>query len=210
MIELRLQFYNISPEASLEDILKNYIAFNSVDSSFRNSILSLQYSNHTPFRKQNQTKPEEKKNELPKGVVEGVIITEEERVWPYDTPLYLYNNEVGKLAVFEKEYTEEILEMEIDQLKQNWQVIERAERKQIPFDGNAIDNCHIVQGGSWQSQPNYLNASCKEVYHESETSCKIGFRVLMDTPIIEENGICKNCTSKERKKMRKIQKSLNK
>ena len=201
MIELRLQFYNIGPEASLENILKNYIAFNSVDSSFRNSILSLQDSNHTPFRKQNQTKPEEKKNELPKGVVEGVIITEE-RVWPYETPLYLYNNEVGWLAVFEKEYTEELLEMEIDQLKQNWQVIERAERKQIPFAGNAIDKCRIVQGGSWVNQPHYLNATCKEVYHESEASCKIGFRVIMEATIIEENGICKNCTSNDRKKMK--------
>jgi hypothetical protein len=28
----------------------------------------------------------------------------------------------------------------------------------------------------------------------------------METPIIEENGICKNCTSKDRKKMRKIRK----
>jgi formylglycine-generating enzyme required for sulfatase activity len=210
MIEQRLQFYNISPDASLEDILKNYIAFNSVDSALRDTILWIVHNApHRSWRVQNQTKPEEKKNELPDGVVEGVIITDEGVVWPYETPLYLYNNEVGRIAVFDKEYTEEVLEMEIRELKQNWQVIERAERKQIPFDGNAIDHCHIVQGGSWASQPNYLYASCKEVYHESESSCKIGFRVVMDTPIMEENGICKNCTSKERKKMRKIQKSLN-
>jgi formylglycine-generating enzyme required for sulfatase activity len=210
MIEQRLQFYNISPDASLEDILKNYIAFNSVDSALRDTILWIvDNALDSSWRVQFQTTPKEQKIELPDGVVEGVIIREERVVSPDETPLYLYNNEFGMLEVFDKEYAEEVLEIKIRELKQNWQVIERAERKQIPFDGNAIDHCHIVQGGSWASQPNYLYASCKEVYHESESSCKIGFRVVMDAPIIEENGICKNCTSKERKKMRKIQKSLN-
>jgi len=210
MIEQRLQYYDISPKSSLEDILKNYIAFNSVDSTLRDTILRIVYNApRGSWRAQNQAKTEEKKNELPDGLIEGIVVKDELPVFKFENSMYLYNNEIGSLEVFEKKYTEQLLEMEILQLKQNWQVIERAERKQIPFDGNAIDYCRIVQGGSWENQPNYLNANCKEVYHESESSCKIGFRVVMNTPIIEENGICKNCTSKERKKMRKIQKSLN-
>jgi sulfatase modifying factor 1 len=206
IIEQRLQFYNISPQASVEDILKNYIAFNSVDSTYRDTILNIQNSRLLSLRIQNQTKTEEGKGELPEVNIEGVIVTDELPYMTLENPMYLYNNEIGHLEAFEKKYTEQLLEIKIRELKQNWQVIERAERKQIPIDENAILNCHIVQGGSWENQPNYLNPNCKEVYHESESSCKIGFRVVMEAPIIEENGICKNCTSKDRKKMRKIRK----
>ena len=206
IIEQRLQFYTISPEASLEDILKNYIAFNSVDSSYRDTIFKIQNSRILSSRKQNQTKTEEKKGEIPEEITEGVIVIDELPHKILENPMYLYNNQIGQLEAFEKKYTEQLLERKIRELKQNWQVIDRAERKQIPFDENAIHYCRIVQGGSWENQPNYLNPNCKEVYHQSESSCKIGFRVVMETPIIEENGICKNCTSKERKKMRKIRK----
>ena len=120
----------------------------------------------------------------------------------YENPLELYNNYSGCLETMEKKWTEQRIVNLIRELKQNWEVIERAERKQIPFAGNAIDKCRIVQGGSWVNQPHYLNATCKEVYHESEASCKIGFRVIMEATIIEENGICKNCTSNDRKKMK--------
>jgi formylglycine-generating enzyme required for sulfatase activity len=204
IIEQRLQFYNISPNSSVDEILKNYIAFNSVDSSFRDKIRKLQITKWLSDKKQDQIKTDEKNSDLNKGPIDidGVIITEELPIKMYENPLELYNNYSGCLETMEKKWTEQKIVNIISELKQNWEVIERAERIQNPLFENAIDKCRIVQGGSWVNQPHYLNATCKEVYHESEASCKIGFRVIMEATIIEENGICKNCTSNDRKKMK--------
>ncbi|MDA8910955.1 formylglycine-generating enzyme family protein [Crocinitomicaceae bacterium] len=198
ILKQRLKFYNISASASVDDILKSYLAFNSVDESFRDSILKLQKT-ETP-------ELAEKDTVSIGGVIDGVYIMEEPQRY-YENPLELYNNYTGLFETEEKKWAEEKLVRLIRELKHNWEVVERAERKEIPLLGKAIDACRLVKGGSWANQPHYLNTASNEVYHEFEASCKIGFRVMMEAEIVEENGVCINCTAKDRKKMKKYRKN---
>lgn len=216
ILEKRLQFYNISPNATVDEILKNYIAFHSVDSSFRNKILNLQKKEgKNASQKEEQTQ-----------FTDGVVITEEIPTPRFNNPLELYNNYTGCFETDDKIWAEQILVRLIRELKHNWEVIERAEKIQnhvleikqnfggveqadimrLSRDEDAIKTCRLVKGGSWANQPHYLNTACNEVYHESETSSKIGFRVIMEASVIEVNGRCYNCIKKDRKNLKNYRK----
>lgn len=198
ILNQRLTFYNISANASIEEILNKYYAFHSIDESYREKIINLQ-----------STSSVEESVSIPTGV-DGLYIKEERVERNYQNPLELYNNSTGLYETDEKKWAEEKLVRLIRELKHNWEVIERAESKQTLtlIERNAIDVCRLVKGGSWANQPHYLNTASNEVYHESEASCKIGFRVMMEAEIVEENGVCINCNAKNRKKMKKYRKAL--
>jgi sulfatase modifying factor 1 len=203
ILKQRLKFYNISASASVDDILKSYLAFNSVDENFRDSILKLQKTETSELA--------EKDTVSIGSVIDGVYIWETPPRY-IEHPLELYNNYTGLFETDEKKWAEERLVRLIRELKHNLAVIERAESIQtwgwIPR--NEIDVCILVKGGSWANQPHYLNTASNEVYHESEASCKIGFRVMMEAEIVEENGVCINCNAENRKKMKKYRKALKK
>jgi len=222
IIEKRLQFYNISPNASVEDILENYKAFHSVDSAFRDKILNLQKKEGiNASQKEEQTQFTDKNTFPP-----GVVITEENPIPRFNNPLELYNNYTGCFETNEKIWAEQKMVRIIRELKHNWEVIERAEKIQnrvldiqqkfggneqvkqiqIPTNEETIKTCRLVKGGSWANQPHYLNTSCNEVYHESETSSKIGFRVVMEALVIEINGQCLNCSTNDQKKLKTYRK----
>ncbi len=224
ILEKRLQFYNISPNATVDEILKNYIAFHSVDSSFRNKILNLQIKDGiNSTEKQEQKQSTDKKTDLTE---DTSVIIEEIPFANYDNPLELYNNYSGCFETDDKIWAEQILVRLIREFKHNWEVIERAElienqvmeikqnfgvveqaeQIQILSNEDAIKTCRLVKGGSWANQAHYLNTVCNEVYHESITSCKIGFRVVMEASVIEEN-CWKNWTAKDRKKLKKYRKN---
>lgn len=222
ILEKRLLFYNISPNASVDDILENYKAFHSVDSTFREKIFNLQKKEEiNASQKEKQTQSTDK-NTFPR----GVVITEEIPIPRFNNPLELYNNYSGCFETEEKIWAEQKLVRLIRELKHNWEVIERAEKIQtqvldiqqkfggiepveqiqIPTNEETIKTCRLVKGGSWVNQPHYLNTACNEVYHESETSSKIGFRVVMEASVIEVNGICYNCVKKDRKNLKNYRK----
>ena len=193
ILNLRLKYYNIGPHASHEEILENYLAFHSVDSTYRDRIDSL-----NSIKKESYT--------VPSGNLDGVHILVE--IPPaYETAISLYNNYSGLYSERKRDWTLRRYLQVIMELKHNWEVIERAERSYIntvfigdkPFD----NDCRLVQGGSWYDQPHYLNSACYEVYNEAEASSKIGFRVVMDALILDYKGICSNCTHKNRKKLKK-------
>ena len=198
ILNQRLTFYNIGVNASIEEILNKYYEFHSIDESFREKIIDLQ-----------ATRSIEESVSIPTGV-DGLYIKEELVERNYQNPLELYNNYTGLYETQEKKWAEERLVRLIRELKHNWAVIERAERKEVPLLGKAIASCRLVKGGSWANQPHYLNTASNEVYHESEASCKIGFRVMMEAEIVEENGVCINCNAENRKKMKKYRKEQEK
>ena len=172
-------------------------------------------------QKEKQTQSTDK-NTFPR----GVVITEEIPIPRFNNPLELYNNYSGCFETEEKIWAEQKLVRLIRELKHNWEVIERAEKIQtqvldiqqkfggiepveqiqIPTNEETIKTCRLVKGGSWVNQPHYLNTACNEVYHESETSSKIGFRVVMEASVIEVNGICYNCVKKDRKNLKNYRK----
>jgi formylglycine-generating enzyme required for sulfatase activity len=43
-------------------------------------------------------------------------------------------------------------------------------------------NNRVVKGGSWADSPQYLITGSREVYNETESSCKVGFRIAMNAP----------------------------
>ncbi len=222
ILEKRLLFYNISPNASVDDILENYKAFHSVDSTFREKIFNLQKKEGiNASQKEEQTQFTDKNTFPP-----GVVITEENPIPRFNNSLELYNNYTGCFETNEKIWAEQKMVRIIRELKHNWEVIERAEKIQnrvldiqqkfggneqvkqiqIPTNEETIKTCRLVKGGSWANQPHYLNTACNEVYHESETSSKIGFRVAMEALVIEINGQCLNCSTNDQKKLKTYRK----
>jgi hypothetical protein len=97
----------------------------------------------------------------------------------HPTPSNYYCNYRGTLSNFDGGDSFRLYNI-INQYKHDHAVFKRAS------DFNSLGyyktNNRVVKGGSWADSPQYLITGSREVYNETESSCKVGFRVAMNAP----------------------------
>lgn len=148
IFKIRMDYFAVNPEDSREEIKKKYLAFNSIDTAYYDSILRLN-DDYFHYKKR------------------------------HPTPSNYYCNYRGTLSNFDGGDSFRLYNI-INQYKHDHAVFKRAS------DFNSLGyyktNNRVVKGGSWADSPQYLITGSREVYNETESSCKVGFRVAMNAP----------------------------
>ena len=155
LIEIRKEFFKIYPADSKEVILEKYLGFFSVDSTYWDEILAINYPE----------KPE----------VIGALLFNSEDIESPIQDHYLYNNCTGELVSFN--FVRNKIEMKTESYAHNFGVYLKALGKSVN-----MPNVIIVKGGSWKDTPLYVNTGSVELYNELDQHCFIGFRIAMDAP----------------------------
>ena len=161
LLNLRKEYYAVSPHDSEEEIFRKYIAFNSIDSEFYDSLWVL--------------------NKRDLFINEEIDSLDDFIVKPIErnhNNWHFYDNSTGKLSQF-NDWDSIRMVARIRTFIHDVVVVERASN--YPSNNYVTEN-RIVKGGSWADQPHYLVSGSREIYNEAESSCKVGFRVAMDAP----------------------------
>lgn len=180
LLNLRKEYYAVSPHDKEQEIFRKYIAFNAIDSVFYDSVWFL--NNHYKFFN-------EEIHDL------NVIVTPIKRS---QNNWHFYDNSNGTLSKFSDWDSIKMVDRIMDFIH-NALVVQRASN--YP-SSNYITKNRIVKGGSWADQPHYLVSGSREIYNEAESSCKVGFRVAMDAPQTID-FLC----LKDKKRLKKLRKN---
>jgi len=160
-LNLRKEFFAVSPRDDEEEIFRKYLAFNSIDSVFYDSIWVL--------------------NKRKLFINEEIDSLDDFIFKPIDRSYnnwHFYDNSNGTLSKF-NDWDSIRMVSRIRTFIHDVVVVERASN--YPSI-NYITKNRIVKGGSWADQPHYLVSGSREIYNEAESSCKVGFRIAMDAP----------------------------
>jgi len=161
LLNLRKEFFAVSPRDDEEEIFRKYLAFNSIDSVFYDSIWVL--------------------NKRKLFINEEIDSLDDFIFKPIDRSYnnwHFYDNSNGTLSKF-NDWDSIRMVSRIRTFIHDVVVVERASN--YPSI-NYITKNRIVKGGSWADQPHYLVSGSREIYNEAESSCKVGFRIAMDAP----------------------------
>lgn len=160
LLNLRKEYYAVSPHDKEQEIFRKYIALITIDSVFYDSVWFL--NNQYKFFN-------EEIHDL------NVIVTPIKRS---QNNWHFYDNSNGTLSKFSDWDSIKMVDR-IKDFIHNAVVVQRASN--YP-SSNYITKNRIVKGGSWVDQLHYLVSGSREIYNEAESSCKVGFRVAMDAP----------------------------
>jgi hypothetical protein len=181
LLNLRKEYYAVSPNDTELEIFRKYLGFNSIDSTFYDSVWVLN-----------------KRGLLINEEIDPLDDFELNPIVPSHDNWHFYDNSIGTLSKYN--YWDSMrMVSRIRAFKHDITVIERATN--YP-SSNYITKNRIVKGGSWADQPHYLVSGSREIYNEAESSCKVGFRVAMDAPQTID-FLC----LKDKKRLKKLRKN---
>jgi sulfatase modifying factor 1 len=191
LLNLRSNFFAVNPKDSKEEIMRKYIACNTVDSLFYDSIKAIHYRYLLGFPSIAQEFD-----------TANTIFGDVELVHPkLNVDDHYYCNVTGDFYMFDSLDSLRVVNL-IDTYKHDHAVFNRA--SSVKCHGYDRTKNRIVKGGSWADQPHYLIPASREVYNEAESSCKVGFRMAMDAPATI--AFLSNKDKKRLKKLRELQK----
>lgn len=181
LLNLRKEYYAVSPNDTELEIFRKYLGFNSIDSTFYDSVWVLN-----------------KRGLLINEEIDPLDDFELNPIVPSHDNWHFYDNSIGTLSKYN--YWDSMrMVSRIRAFKHDITVIERATNY---LSSNYITKNRVVKGGSWADQPHYLVSGSREIYNEAESSSKVGFRVAMDAPQTIDF-----LSMKDKKRLKKLRKN---
>jgi hypothetical protein len=174
LVNRRLHYYEVYPNDSYEIVKKKYYQLNSIQKEFE--------------AKANELITDSLKSRPTFGKLNGL------KLYNFITGEFFFENCINNSNEFDL-----LVYPLFEKFKHNKNVIERATKVKLSLRTDPKEDCRLVKGGSWADEPHYLLIQNSQVFSTSESSSKIGFRVVCDA---EEDDL----TKKDKKRLSKERK----
>lgn len=175
IINRRLAFYRVYPNDSYETVKTKYYQLHTIQKEFESKVNDLITNNIEKSKPSNCE-------------LHGL------KLYNFITGEFFHENCIGN----SNEFDVRVYPL-FQKFQHNDNVIKRATKVIISSRENPTEDCRLVKGGSWDDEPHYLLIENAQVYRTSESSSKIGFRVVCDA---SEQDL----TKKERKRLSEVRK----